>query len=232
MQQSQGRSPTKVAKNLSLASEGRVASGLWKTFLASTVVLALGLIVLLQATAHGNAFTTETLRRTEVANTPSLVPELSVYDADGNHSTLRQLLAGGGKVWIVDFVYTRCQTICTTLGSVFQQLQNQIRLRGLEDKVGLLSVSFDPAHDTADALQIYRDRMRMDPAIWNVVSLSSPLDRRQLLDAFGIIVIPAPLGEFEHNAALHLVSGAGRLFRIVDYVDATVALDTALANSP
>jgi protein SCO1/2 len=53
-----------------------------------------------------------------------------------------------------------------------------------------------------------------------------------LLDAFGIIVIPAPLGEFEHNAALHLVSGAGRLFRIVDYVDATVALDTALANSP
>ena len=222
-----------MAKKSSLAAEG-LASGavLWKTFLASTVVLALGLIFLLQATAQGNAFTTETLRRTEVANNSSLVPELSVYDANGNQSTLRQLLADGEKVWIVDFVYTRCQTICTTLGTVFQQLQNQVRLRGLEDKVGLLSVSFDPAHDTSDALGIYRDRLRMDPAIWNVVSLSSPQDRRQLLDAFGIIVIPAPLGEFEHNAALHLVSGAGRLFRIVDYDDATVALDIALATAP
>jgi protein SCO1/2 len=222
-----------VAKKSSLAAEG-LASGavLWKTFLASTVVLALGLIFLLQATAQGNAFTTETLRRTEVANNPSLVPELSVYDANGNQSTLRQLLADGEKVWIVDFVYTRCQTICTTLGTVFQQLQNQVRLRGLEDKVGLLSVSFDPAHDTSDTLGIYRDRLRMDPAIWNVVSLSSPQDRRQLLDAFGIIVIPAPLGEFEHNAALHLVSGAGRLFCIVDYDDATVALDIALATAP
>ncbi|MDP4613595.1 MAG: SCO family protein [Limnohabitans sp.] len=200
--------------------------------MASTVVLALGLIVLLQATAQGNAFTTETLRRTEVANTPSLVPELSVYDADGNQSTLRQLLADGDKVWIVDFVYTRCQTICTTLGTVFQQLQHQIQLRRLDDKLGLLSVSFDPAHDTPDALGIYRDRMRMDPAIWRIVTLSSPLDRRQLLDAFGIIVITAPLGEFEHNAALHLVGGAGRLFRIVDYDDATVALDIALATAP
>jgi protein SCO1/2 len=222
-----------VAKNSNLAAEGHISgAGLWKTFLASIVVLACGLTVLLQATAQGNAFTTETLRRTEVANTPSLVPELSVYDAEGNQSTLQQVLADGDKVWIVDFVYTRCQTICTALGSVFQQLQEQIRLRGLDDKVGLLSVSFDPAHDTSDALRIYRDRMRMDPAIWRVVSLSSPLDRRQLLDAFGIIVIPAPLGEFEHNAALHLVSGAGRLFRIVDYDDASRALDTALATAP
>jgi protein SCO1/2 len=194
--------------------------------------LALGLAGLLHATAQGNAFTTETLRRIEVAKSPSLVPELSVYDANGNRSTLRQLLTGDGRVWIVDFVYTRCQTVCTTLGTVFQQLQLQIRQRGLENKVGLLSVSFDPANDTANSLRAYRDRMSMDPTIWRVVTLSSPLDRRKLLDAFGIMVIPAPLGEFEHNAALHLVSGAGRLFRIIDYDDATLALDTALATAP
>jgi protein SCO1/2 len=222
-----------VAKNSGLVSKGHISgAGLWKTFLASILVLACGLTVLLQATAQGNAFTTETLRRTEVASRPSLVPELSVYDAEGNQNTLRQVLADGDKVWIVDFVYTRCQTICTALGTVFQQLQEQIQMRGLDDRVGLLSVSFDPAHDTSDALRIYRDRMRMDPAIWRVVTLSSPLDRRQLLDAFGIIVIPAPLGEFEHNAALHLVSGAGRLFRIVDYDNATLALDIALATAP
>jgi protein SCO1/2 len=142
------------------------------------------------------------------------------------------LLATGDHVWIVDFVYTRCQTVCTTLGSVFQQLQQQIHERGLEGRVGLLSVSFDPAHDTAQSIRAYRDRMRMDPAIWRVVTLSSPLDRRELLGAFGIMVIPAPLGEFEHNAALHLVTSSGMLFRIVDYDDADLALATALAAIP
>lgn len=194
--------------------------------------MALGLAGLLQATGQGNAFTTESLRRSEIANAPTLVPELAVHDAEGSPSTLRRLLAGEGRVWIVDFVYTRCQTVCTTLGSVFQQLQQQIQERGLEGRVGLLSVSFDPAHDSPESLKAYRDRMRMDPAIWRVVTLSSPLDRRELLDAFGIMVIPAPLGEFEHNAALHVVTGGGMLVRIIDYDDATFALETALAGQP
>jgi protein SCO1/2 len=206
--------------------------GLWKTFATSVVAIVLGLACLLQATAGGNAFTTETLRRTEVADTPSRVPDLAVHDAAGHRSTLRQLLAGGERVWIVDFVYTRCQTVCTTLGSVFQQLQQQIRQRGLDGRIGLLSVSFDPTNDTADALGAYGDRMQMDPAIWQVVSLDSPLDRRELLDAFGIMVIPAPFGEFEHNAALHLVTGRGMLVRILDYDDAALALETALAAVP
>jgi protein SCO1/2 len=194
--------------------------------------LALGLAGLLQATAQGNAFTTESLRRTEVAQAPRWVPELAVHDAEGKPSTLRHLVAEGGGVWVVDFVYTGCQTVCSTLGSVFQRLQQQIQQRGLEGKVSLMSVSFDPAHDTPESLKAYRDRMRMDPAIWRVVTLSSPLDRRELLDAFGIMVIPAPLGEFEHNAALHIVTGRGMLVRIIDYDDATFALETALAAAP
>ncbi len=220
-------------KNSNPAAEVRSAGvGLWKTFAASAAALALGLAGLLQATAQGNAFTTESLRRSEIANAPALVPELAVHDAEGKASTLRQVLGEDGRVWIVDFVYTRCQTVCTTLGSVFQQLQQQIQERGLEGRVGLLSVSFDPAHDSPESLKAYRDRMRMDPAIWRVLTLSSPLDRRELLDAFGIMVIPAPLGEFEHNAALHLVKKPGMLVRIIDYDDATFALETALAAAP
>jgi protein SCO1/2 len=221
-----------VDKNSNPAAEVRFAgAGLWKTFAASTAVLALGLAGLLQATAQGNAFTTESLRRSEIANAPTLVPELAVHDAQGKTSTLRQVLSEE-RVWIVDFVYTRCQTVCTALGSVFQHLQQQIQERGLEGRVGLLSVSFDPAHDTPESLKAYRDRMRMDPAIWRVVTLSSPLDRRELLDAFGIMVIPAPLGEFEHNAALHIATGGGMLVRIIDYDDATFALEAALAGQP
>ena len=67
----------------------------------------------------------------------------------------------------------------------------------------------------------------MDPGIWTIVGLESAGDRRRLLEAFGIMVIPAPLGEFEHNAALHIVDRSGRLVRIMDYDAPAAALDFA-----
>ena len=97
----------------------------------------------------------------------------------------------------------------------------------MQGKVGLLSVSFDPANDDAIALTEYTKRMQMNPQIWQVVTLTDWQDRRRLLDAFGIMVVPAPLGEFEHNAALHVVSSNGTLHQIIDYTDFNNALNVA-----
>lgn len=202
------------------------------TFAASITVLTCGAAVLLAATAGGNAFTTETLRRHEVSKRPLQVPELAVHDATGRVATLNALLAGGQRAWIVDFVYTRCQSVCLSLGTVFQQLQEEILARGLEGQVGLLSVSFDPENDSPDQLRAYAQRMRMNPHVWQAVSLAHPQDRRALLDAFGIMVIPAPLGEFEHNAALHVVDSTGRLVLIVDADKGSAALAAAKEQLP
>jgi protein SCO1 len=221
-----------VAPNSTPAADAASAApGLWKTFVASTAVLVLGLVWFWHATAAGNAFTTETLRRAEVAQAPRPLPDLLLLDATGRPARLPELLAAGPRVWIVDFVYTRCQTVCSALGGVYQQLQQQIVERGLQDRVGLVSISFDPLNDDPAALRDYAERLRIDPAVWRVATLSQPGDRRALLDAFGIMVIPAPLGEFEHNAALHVVRG-GRLVSIVDHDLATQVIDEALAETP
>ncbi|MFT5642873.1 MAG: protein SCO1/2 [Janthinobacterium sp.] len=204
-------------------------SNLLPTFAASLAALLAGLVVIFAATDGGSGFTTEVLRRTQVARAPQSIPDFTLQDDAGNSTALHQLLATDEKVWIVDFVYTRCQTICSSLGSIYQQLQQQIQERGLQHKVGLLSISFDPANDDAAALRDYASRMRLDPAVWRVVTLAGVQDRRRLLDAFGIMVVPAPLGEFEHNAALHIVSADGKLVRIVDYLVPSLALDAALA---
>jgi protein SCO1/2 len=71
--------------------------------------------------------------------------------------------------------------------------------------------------------------MRMQSDVWQLVSLQRPADRRQLLDSFGIMVVPAPLGEFEHNAALHLVTADGRLVQILDLTAGKQALNAAAA---
>jgi protein SCO1/2 len=205
-------------------------AGLLQTFAASLCALLLGLAVILLATDGGHAFTTEALRRGQVARAPQALPDFSLRDRTDQPAMLRQLLASDGRVQIVDFVYTRCQTVCSVLGSVYQQLQQQLLARGLQDKVGLLTISFDPVNDDAAALQDYAARLRMDPAAWQIVTLANVTDRRRLLDAFGIMIVPAPLGEFEHNAALHIIDPDGRLVRIVDYEAISQVIDIALAT--
>ena len=204
---------------------------LGQTFSASFAVLVAGLAALLIATGGGQSFTTETLRRQQVSMQPQLIEAFNVTTGSGENTNLKVLLAPGGKVWLIDFVYTRCQTLCSSLGSIYQQLQAQIESRGLQGQVGLLSISFDPANDDAAALVAYAARMNMNPAIWQIATLTNWQDRRRLLDAFGIMVLPAPLGEFEHNAALHVVSSDGVLRRIMDYADFQTALDTAIGDA-
>lgn len=200
-----------------------------KTFSASIAVLIAGLALLWFATGGGQSFTTETFRRQQIHQQPELIDAFDVTTQNFEKTSLNALLAAGEKVWLVDFVYTRCQTICSSLGSIYQQLQAQIEERGLQGSIGLLSISFDPVNDDAAALAAYAKRMRMNPAVWQIATLSNWQDRRRLLDAFGIMVVPAPLGEFEHNAALHVVSSDGRLLQIIDYLAYQIALDAAVA---
>ncbi len=202
-------------------------SDLLKTFAATTAVLIAGLVLLWSATGGAQAFTTETLRRQQVASQPQRIEAFDLTLPSGEKTSFNAVLGPGGKVWLVDFVYTRCQTLCSSLGSIYQQLQTQIEARGLQGKVGLLSISFDPSNDDAPALTEYTKRMGMNPRVWQIVTLSNWQDRRRLLDAFGIMVLPAPLGEFEHNAALHVVSSSGMLVQIIDYTQFTAALDVA-----
>ena len=197
-------------------------------------MLIAGLVLLLMATGGGQSFTTETMRRQQVSSQPQQIGAFNVTTHTGEKISLNALLAtnqsdkSAKKVWLVDFVYTRCQTLCSTLGSIYQQLQSQIEARGLEDKVGLLSISFDPANDDATALLEYTKRMGFNPRVWQIATLTHWQDRRRLLDEFGIMVVPAPLGEFEHNAALHVVSADGKLLRIIDYAEFQTALDVAI----
>ena len=206
------------------------AAGLLPTFAACLIALAVGFGFVYSATDRGRAFTTENLRRSEVARQPVLIPDFTIFDASGRKQSLRELLTRRNRVWIVDFVYTRCQTVCSSLGTLYQQLQSEIVARGLEARAGLLSISFDPANDKPASLQDYALRMRMHPDTWQIVTLDQTEDRRRLLDTFGIMVVPAPLGEFEHNAALHIIDREARLVHIADYTEPGAALEFALSR--
>jgi len=128
----------------------------------------------------------------------------------------------------VDFVYTRCQTVCLAMGSSFQQMQRALRERGGQGgQVRLLSISFDGSHDTPVVLQAYAARLSADPALWRFARMPDPQATQRLLADFQVVVVPDGRGDFEHNAALLLVDQKGRLVRIFDYAEQQLALDYA-----
>lgn len=175
------------------------------------------------------AWTAEDARRLDVALRPVATPAATIERLDLPQQDLRALLANGRDVTVVDFIYTRCITICLSLGSTFQQMQAALQQQPLpagSGQVKLLSVSFD-ARDTPQDLHAYAGRLRADPALWRFVRIADVSQRQRLLRAFEVVVVPDGRGDFEHNAALLVVDADGQLVRIFDIAEQQLALDYA-----
>lgn len=197
-----------------------------RAVLGVLLVCLLSLVAIGRQTEGFTVLTTEAARRADIARHPRMLPPAVLQSSAGATSTVRGALASDGRVAIVNFMYTRCPSICLVMGSEFQQLQDAIRRQGLEDSIRMLSLSFDAA-DTPEDLARYAKSMKADGKIWEFASIPDGAERKALLDAFGIVVVEAPMGQFEHNAAYHVVASDGRLLRIADMGDATGLLEYA-----
>ena len=169
-------------------------------------------------------WTAEGARRLEVALAPVPAPPVRIEGPALAPASLPQLLADGRSVTIVDFFYTRCQTVCLSLGTTFQQLQ--AALGDHPGQVRLLSISFDPRDSTAD-LRAYAAGLHADARLWHFVRGADAGQTARLLAAFQVTVVPDGHGDFEHNAALLVVDQHGRLVRVFDIAQQQLALDYA-----
>lgn len=172
------------------------------------------------------AFTAESARRLEVERRPRALPEVALQDQDGHPASLRDL---AGKVVLLDFIYARCPTVCTVQGSGFEVLRERIRAGGLEGRIALVTLSFDPAHDGPAELADYAGRYGGADAVWRFLRAPSEEDTRALLRAAAVKAIPDGGGGFVHNAAIHVIDRSGRLVRILDSDAADQAMALALA---
>jgi protein SCO1/2 len=185
--------------------------------LASLATLAAALLagtVLWQITGGLSSFTSESWRRASVAVQPRALPDALLQDQHGRQFHARELC---GKVIVIDFIYTRCPTVCKAQGGVSAQLASRLDTATEAGKAMVLSVSFDPVNDTPEAMARFKHALEPRPTPWIVARPLSGADRQALLQTFGVEVIADGAGGFDHNAALHLVDQSCRLTRILDY---------------
>ncbi len=184
-----------------------------RTVLLSIVLLLAGLTGLWMATDGFRAFTTETARRVAVRRHPVAVPAVPLVNQNGVQFTMKDLQ---GKWVLVDFVYTRCMTICTVLGADFAQLERELAEPIAQDRIQLLSISFDLARDSPTDLAAYLSRFRASGHGWQAAVPLTVDGLERLKNTFGITVIPDGMGGYTHNAAIHLVDPSGHLVDIFD----------------
>lgn len=197
-----------------------------RTALASLSLALLGWWSAAWITEDFQVWTAEGARRLTVIEQPVRAPKVALLGPGLIDADLQTFLTGAGRATIVDFVYTRCPTVCTTLGSGFQQLQQALAAQQTEG-VKLLSISFDPAHDDAAGLQRYATQWRADPSRWAIATVPDADQLQRLLKVFQVVVIDDGRGGYEHNAALLVLDGRGRLVRIFDDTELELALNYA-----
>jgi protein SCO1/2 len=72
-----------------------------------------------------------------------------------------------GKIYVVDFFFTRCPDICPVMTSELVRVQEAFK--DYTD-VKILSHSVDPVYDTVAILRDYAQKFNANPAIWTFVT--------------------------------------------------------------
>lgn len=89
----------------------------------------------------------------------------SLVDHNGEPFGSEQL---EGKVWVADFFFTRCPSVCPELTRKMKEVQTS--LRRVDDNVHYVSFSVDPKHDTPEVLRAYAKKMDIDTKDWTLVT--------------------------------------------------------------
>jgi protein SCO1 len=101
-----------------------------------------------------------------------------------------------GRVWVANFIFTRCPTICPLQTEKMGQVQH--RSRNLGEAFHIVSFDVDPEFDTPEKLLEYAGKHRVSPRMWSF--LSAPYD---LLQKTVVQDMKISMGKDENNNVFH-----------------------------
>jgi cytochrome oxidase Cu insertion factor (SCO1/SenC/PrrC family) len=143
-----------------------------------------------------------------------------VLDEIGAERSLRALL--DGKITVMAFVYTRCADICPQAMMLLHELHAIASADpALRNGLQLITISFDPAHDTPEVMALNAGAWRQDPdsAAWRFLTTSGEDALRPMLKAYdqpvGRKLDPDDaFGPLTHQLRVFLIDPSGEIRNI------------------
>ena len=163
------------------------------------------LVALVLITAAARIFKASERRDIEETVPLGNVPEFRFTTQEGKPLTRADLL---GKVWIVDFFFTRCPGPCPVMTSRMAEVS---RALNKTKDVRLVSVSIDPTHDTPEVLAQYASRLNADPGRW--IFLTAPQKEIEDFTQRGMLQVLAkdPNNVPTHSTRFLVIDREGRI---------------------
>ncbi len=165
------------------------------------------------------------------------VPDFSFTNQDGKRVSLRDYR---GKVLFITFIYTRCPfpDFCPRMSTNFSQIYKQLGSNPALANAELLSVSFDPEHDTPKVLRDYGFHVGQthDAALFHRWQFAVPkaADLPKIADFFALTVKPEG-GMITHNLSTSVISSDSKIVRWYhgsDWQVSDLIIDAVGASGP
>lgn len=133
------------------------------------------------------------------------IPEFAFYNQDSLLISEQDFI---GKVYVVEFFFASCPTICPIMNKNLVEVQNEFLD---EDNFGIASFTIDPEHDTPEVLRAYADRYGIVDMDWHL--LNGSVDQVYELANAGFNIYAQQMqnvpGGFEHSGLFALVDKEG-----------------------
>jgi protein SCO1/2 len=91
------------------------------------------------------------------------IPPFDLLDQDNQHITQQTT---DGKIYVADFFFTHCPTICPTMKKQMLRIYEQFKD---EPNLILLSHSIDPRHDSVPVLKTYANKLGITANKWHLL---------------------------------------------------------------
>lgn len=185
-----------------------------RSIMSIAVVLLFGFGLFFIGTDGFQAFTAETARTKALMKEQPKFPVVTLEDSKERVYSFSEF---EGKYVMLTFIYTACSDVCPTLERNLAEVYEQLPKKYIGEEIMFLSISFDPDRDTPEILDKYRVVFNSDGETWRMARINDKNELQNLLDRFGVIVIPDGNGHFVHNSAFYLVNPDGYLIEVLDY---------------
>jgi len=141
------------------------------------------------------------------------VPDFALTNQDGKRVTLHQFQ---GKTVFITFIYTRCPfaDFCPRMSGNFAEIYKQLGTNAALANAELLSVSFDPEHDTPKVLRDYGFSVAhtRDAALFKrwqfAVASAAELPK---IEQFFALTVTTEKGQITHNLSTAVIGPDGKI---------------------
>lgn len=141
----------------------------------------------------------------EINGEPKKVPAFSFVNQNGKIITNQDY---NGKVYVIEFFFTTCPTICPRMNANLIQIQNSFT----EYKnFGVASFTINPDHDTVEVLKAYADSYGVTNPNWNLMTGDQETIYKLANEGFNLYTAKddSVAGGFEHSGNFALIDKNG-----------------------